>query len=209
MIKTILFDFDGTIADTIQSSIEILNFLSLKYGFGNIDEEELRTRNLQDIIKERHISLLSLPRIVKEYMSLSQKKILLQNPIKNITQLLHELNNSGYELNIITSNSVESVTIFLKKHDLFFFHHIYSDKSIFGKHVIISRFLKKFQIKKKEVFYVGDEIRDIDAAHKAGIKVISVPWGLNSKEALKQYKPDYVVNQPEEIVSVLKIIKSL
>jgi phosphoglycolate phosphatase len=209
MIKTVIFDFDGTIADTFYSSIEILNSLSDTYGFkkfGNEEIKKLRSKSMRDIVKELHISLFKMPSVIKDFTSRAKKTITSQNPVNNIPQLLHELHSKGYDLNIITSNTVENVSIFLNKHNLTFFSHIYSDESLFGKDIVISRFLRKYQINNDDAIYVGDEIRDIEAAHKVKIKIIAVTWGFNSEEALHRYSPDYVVNQPKQISDILKTI---
>jgi len=209
MVRTIIFDFDGTIADTLQSSITAINSLANKYGFRKVTKEEVRSEGTQEIIKDRHISLFKLPKLLKDYTTLVQKQITSQHPIDQMPQLLAELNQSGLDLSIITSNSVENVSIFLNKHNLTFFKHIYSDTSVFGKNIVISRFLTKYKLKNEETIYVGDELRDIAAAHKAKIKIISVTWGFNSKEALKSDSPDYLVNKPNQIAEILGGINSL
>jgi phosphoglycolate phosphatase-like HAD superfamily hydrolase len=54
-----------------------------------------------------------------------------------------------------------------------------------------------------EVIYVGDEIRDIEAAKRSKIPVISVTWGFNGTAILQQYQPDYLVHKPQEIIQLL------
>jgi phosphoglycolate phosphatase len=211
MTKTIIFDFDGTVADTFESSIETLNTLADKYGFKKFEKEEikkLRSKSMQEIVKDLHIPLLKLPAAIHDFTSSAQKTICSQQPINEIPQLLHELNAKSYDLNIITSNSVENVSLFLMKHRLNVFNHIYSDRSLFGKHILISKFLKKYQINSEDALYVGDEIRDIEAAHKANIKIISVTWGFNSEEALQRSFPDYIINQPKDMLGILERINS-
>jgi len=54
---------------------------------------------------------------------------------------------------------------------------------------------------KEAVLYVGDELRDIEASRKVGLRVIAVTWGLFGKEALEALNPDAVVETSEELVS--------
>ena len=61
---------------------------------------------------------------------------------------------------------------------------------------------KKFD--KKDVLYVGDETRDITAAKKAKIKVVAVTWGFSSRKGLEKYKPDFLIDKPEELLEVVK-----
>ena len=56
------------------------------------------------------------------------------------------------------------------------------------------------------VLYVGDEVRDIEAAKKAGIRIAAVTWGYNSKKALEAYKPDYLVTKPEELLQICAVL---
>jgi phosphoglycolate phosphatase len=92
--KTIIFDFDGTIADTFSSSIEIINSLANKFGFKKFENEEiekLRSKNMQDIVKEFHIPFFKLPSMINSFTSLAQKTIPSQRPVNNISLLLKEL----------------------------------------------------------------------------------------------------------------------
>ena len=116
-----------------------------------------------------------------------------------ITQLIAH----AYSLSIVTSNTKEAVTEFLTKQQLNYFDHIYSDKSLFGKHVVLDNFIKKHSINRDEAIYIGDEIRDIEAAHKAHLKIIAVTWGFNSKAGLVKYHPDYLIDSPQELFATL------
>ena len=71
---------------------------------------------------------------------------------------------------------------------------------------ITNRLSVEFGYKKakaEEIVYIGDEIRDINAAKKAKVKVIAVTWGFNSKEVLSEYQPDALVDQPQELIEVI------
>ena len=47
---------------------------------------------------------------------------------------------------------------------------------------------------------IGDEVRDVDAAHKAGIDSMAVSWGFNSIELLESSAPTHLVHSPEELI---------
>jgi phosphoglycolate phosphatase len=57
---------------------------------------------------------------------------------------------------------------------------------------------------RNHVLYIGDETRDIEAAHKAGVRVAAVTWGYNNAEMLKRFSPDYLVSRPHELLSLEK-----
>jgi HAD superfamily hydrolase (TIGR01509 family) len=120
-----------------------------------------------------------------------------------IKEVLLELKKRGFQLGIITSNSRENVWTSLEKNGLQdTFTFIYSG-STFGKHKVINKWLRIENINPEQVVYVGDEIRDIDAAKKTGIKVIAVGWGFNSQEALAAHNPDFLIERPHELIEIM------
>jgi CRISPR-associated protein Cas8b1/Cst1 subtype I-B len=68
---------------------------------------------------------------------------------------------------------------------------------------IIKKVIKKDNTKYEKIFYVGDETRDIEAAKKAGIQSIAVSWGYLSREILEKYKPDYIIDNPKELLDII------
>lgn len=206
--KVIIFDFDGTIADTVDALVSIANRLAVQFGYVQITPEELgllRNFTSREIIKYSGISVFKIPFLVKKVKSELKDKIHEFKPIAGIQEALIELDKAGYKLGIITSNSQENVTEFLRNNKLdTLFDFIYSGVTIFGKTTIINNVLKQKQFKSQEVIYVGDETRDIEASKKANIKVIAVSWGFNSPEVLAKQKPDFLIHKPSELLTVIK-----
>lgn len=207
MLKTFIFDFDGTLADTFELNLQIVNLWAKKYGYipVQIDElDSLRTKTIRQIFAERHIPILKLPFIVRDIRSSMIDKIPEIKPFDGLATVLAELKQREISLCVITSNSTENVEAFLKNNGIQFFKHIYSAKDTFGKDKVISKFMKQFGIDPQEAVYVGDEVRDIEAAHKAGIKIASVTWGYNAESILKTYQPDYLIRKPQELISIIE-----
>ncbi|MBI1242792.1 HAD-IA family hydrolase [Umezakia ovalisporum] len=206
--KVIIFDFDGTIADTVDALVSIANRLALEFGYIQITPDQLallRNFTSREIIKYSGISLFKIPFLLKKVKGELKHKIREFKPIPGISAALMELQNEGYRLGIITSNSEDNVTDFLKNNELDqLFDFIYSGVTIFGKTTIINNVLRQKQLKTQEVIYVGDETRDIEASKKANIKVIAVTWGFNSPEALAKQNPDFLINQPTELLEAIK-----
>jgi len=206
--KVIIFDFDGTIADTLDALVNIANHLAVEFGYTPITMEELaylRNLNSRQIIKYSGISLLKIPFLVKKVKSELKGKIHELKPIVGIKESLAALRDEEHRLGIITSNSADNVMDFLKNNDLeMFFDFIYSGVTIFGKTTIINNALKQNNLSSQQVIYVGDETRDIEASKKANIKVIAVAWGFNSHEVLAKQNPDFLIHQPKELLQVIK-----
>ncbi|EAZ89104.1 HAD-IIIC family phosphatase [Crocosphaera chwakensis] len=206
-LKVIVFDFDGTLADTYEAFITIANSLSEEFGYKPVDEQEqekLKNLSARDLIKHSEISPLKIPFVLKRVKSELNHKIKDLEPIKEIPTCVKQLKNKGYTLGIITSNAEDNVISFLQNHELDqFFDFIYTGSTLFGKHKIIKKLLKEKQLLPHEFIYIGDETRDINSAKKSHVKCIGVTWGFNSSEALAKEKPDFLINHPNELITIL------
>ena len=206
MTKVIIFDFDGTLADTIDILLSITNRLSAEFGFKSATKEELaQLRNLTSwqILKYSGISIFKFPLLIRKLKAELRSEIPTIQLFSGIKEVLLELKKLGFQLGIITSNSRENVLASLENNNLQdTFTFIYSS-STFGKHKVIDRWLKREHINPEQVVYVGDEVRDIDAAKKTGIKIISVGWGFNSQEALAAHNPDFLIERPQELIEIM------
>ncbi len=206
MTKVIIFDFDGTLADTIDILLSITNRLSAEFGFKSATKEEVaQLSNLTSwqILKYSGISIFKFPLLIRKLKAELRSEIPTIQLFSGIKEVLLELKKLGFQLGIITSNSRENVLVLLEINGLQdSFTFIYSG-STFGKHKVINRWLKREQINPEKVIYVGDEVRDIDAAKKTGIKIIAVGWGFNSQEALAAQNPDFLIERPQELIEIM------
>lgn len=205
-LKLVLFDFDGTIADTFKLGVEISNKLALRYNYGIITpekEEYCRGKTGKEILKEAGISFYKLPFVVSSFKKEFSKVISQLKPFAEIDKVLSEI-SKYFELGVITSNSAENVEMFMQKYGFKdYFSFIISSKKLFGKAKIFSKILKEKHLSNGEVIYIGDETRDIEAAKKKNIKIISVSWGFNSVELLRKFSPDFLAEKPNDIIKIL------
>lgn len=206
-IKVILFDFDGTLADTFDAIVRITNDLAGEFGYKPTTLEDiaiLRNLSSREIVKKSGVSIFKIPFILKRVKNRLHNNIQQINSISGIRETLWELKNNGRILGILTSNSEDNVSFFLKKHNMQeFFSFIYSESTLFSKHRVIRKFLNQNNLKPEEVIYVGDETRDVEACKKISIKVIAVSWGFNSREALARHNPDFLIDAPSELLEVV------
>ncbi len=206
MTKVIIFDFDGTLADTIDILLSITNRLSAEFGFKSATKEELAqlsNLNSWQILQYSGISIFKFPLLIRRLKAELHSQVPHIQLFPGIKEVLLELKKRGFQLGIITSNSRENVLGALEKNGLQdTFTFIYSG-STFGKHKVINKWLKIENIHTEKVVYVGDEIRDIDAAKKTGIKVIAVGWGFNSPQALAAQNPNFLIERPQELINIM------
>lgn len=207
-IKTIIFDFDGTIADTYQAIINITNNLAPDFGYAPVSEAELlelQKLSSREVIKKSKIPFWKIPFLLRRVQTELSQVIATLKLIDEVSPVLQELNKRGYHLAIVTSNSDENVRCFLENNQLLnIFSLIYSGIPIFGKHRIIKKLLAKNQWDSEEVIYVGDETRDIEAARKCQIRIVSVTWGFSSQSLLQAHHPDFLIEKPSELLDLLE-----
>ncbi len=208
MRKTIIFDFDGTLADTLNTGVALYNSIAHEYEclpvpLSKVDE--LRDRRPQEFLQDYGVTFFKLPKILLRMREELNSKMRTIKAIPHIIEELIKIKSDKYSLGILTSNSHDNVKSFLQRNEVDkLFDFIFSEKHLFGKHKAINRLLKKNNLIKDDVIYVADETRDIEAAHKSGIKIISVAWGFNTKEALARSKPDALINEPNELLLAIE-----
>jgi len=204
-ISTIIFDFDGTLVDSLIPSIEIYNQLAIEFKLKPLKMTEIKElRNMSGIeaYKKSGITITKLPFVMAKARKLFENYI---NDIKlvgNLRETLIKLKEKGLVLGILSSNTNENIEEYLEKNSLKCFDFIYSGRNIFGKDKVMKKLLKDKKLSSGTTVYVGDEVRDIDAAKKAGIKIAAVDWGFNSKMALEKAKPDWLISKPGDLLSL-------
>jgi len=206
-IKYIIFDFDGTLADTLKFAIMISNKLSDRFNYKKITDDKLdnyRGMSAQELVKNSGIKYYKIPFVAKQF-KVEFKKVLDQlQAFPEIPAVLKELSKS-FKLGILTSNAVENVNFFLKSNGLSeYITFVNTQSRLYGKHISLRKIMTKYDLQKENIIYVGDETRDIEATKKMGIKSISVTWGFNTKKILNLFSPDFIVDSPKEIIELMK-----
>ena len=204
--QLVVFDFDGTLADTFHDSFQILNILAEEFGFQKLPSEGLlsaRDLSTRGLMKQLGIPRMKLHRISKRGTEEMSKRMPHIQPFHDLLLVVRQLHAAGFRLGILTSNSEPNVTAFLQQYDLQIFEFIKSSSKLLGKGSVIRKMLKEFQLDPSDVLFVGDEMRDIEAAQETGIHMAAVTWGYNSRSAIQALEPDYLIESPSQIISLL------
>ncbi len=202
----LIFDFDGTLADTLSAIIKLINGHAQEYQIkplGEKDVESLRGMSNLDIIRKYHIPLMKLPSLILRTQKELHQKIDQVELFPGIRDLVLGLKRRMFRLGILTSNSRENVQKLLRARDLDVFDFIHSESNFFGKTRALLHLLHKHGLGKDDVIYVGDEIRDIEACYHAQVAVIAVSWGFHRKALLRAKNPTFLVDSPVEIENIV------
>ena len=202
--KVLLFDFDGTVADTRTMALRILNELSEEFRFRARPEEELpeaRNMTTQKLIRHLGIRRWRVPKIARRGLVKFHERIHQVEPILNVPAILQQLHERGFRLGILTSNSEDNVSAFLKHHQITCFEFLRSSSKLFGKSREIRRIMKEHHLQPEDLIYIGDETRDIEASHSTAIRIAAVTWGYNSAEVLCSMNPEFLFDRPEQLLA--------
>ena len=205
MNKCVTFDFDGTIVDTKMIFADIYNnCLAARYGGRKVvpeDYQKLKKLSLIEKIQFLQISPIKIPLFVKALRKEVGGRIEIFPLFDGVENVLKNLKEKGYTIAIISTNRAKNIRRFLSLKNINLVEHVYSDigASFFVKSRTIKRFLRKTGTLNENFIYVGDEVRDIEACRDAGVKIISVTWGWDPYDAVKEGKPDFIADEPQDI----------
>jgi len=203
--KYIIFDFDGTIADTIPVMRTIAQQIADEGSYGlKLTEEHwawVRDHRLTEIPAKFGVPLYKVPGLILRGRELIRKQIVAVPLCKGVGEMIDTLKKNGYQCGILSSSKRDMIQEFLLMHQMVDeFGFVHSELNLFGKDKALISLMKQNHFPLTETVYVGDEVRDYEACQKIGLDCISVTWGLNSRRALEEARSKTIVDTPTELM---------
>lgn len=200
-----LLDFDGTLADTYRVFVSALEHVVRQHGLRAIPPEELeafRSQHGRMLMQRLGVSWWSLPAVAASMMravTAARHEIRL---FPGIAQALHQLDQAGVTLAIVSTNSEDNVRAVLgDAAGLVRFYEC--GAGVFGKRAKFLRVLRRSGIDRRQAVAVGDELRDLEAARQARIDFAGVAWGFTTAEALAGARPRMMIDAPQSLARAL------
>jgi phosphoglycolate phosphatase len=203
--SVVIWDFDGTLADTLPLWLAVYNREAVHNGWQVIDDpQQFRDLPMQAIPKQLKIPWWRVPLLMRSVLASQSRLMGSVSLFPGIHELLASCQARRIMSGIVSTNTVENVRRCLGVSDATrFFEFIEGSSGLLAKKRALRRALRRHALDRRQIVYVGDEVRDIVAARGTGIDVAAVTWGLNSSRMLRQHDPTYLVDDTGHLESVL------
>jgi len=204
--RLVIFDSDGTLADTLPWMRGVFNELAEEHGFRRVEPHDYdRFCGLHGgaLLRELGLPLWKLPRVVSSMRRRMSEHTGKFSLFPGIPEVLTRLAAGGVQLAVVSSNSRENVERVLGPDNARLMTHFACGVSMLGKAARLRQVIRRSAVAPSEAIYIGDEIRDAEAAERAGIAFGVVTWGLHRQEILCRQNPAEIFTTVQAIADRL------
>lgn len=201
--RLVIFDFDGTLADSFPWFLRTLNLVAADHGLRQVtktDIDTLRDRPTRDILRFLGVRPWQLPALARDLRRRSAQATDIAL-FPDAARIISAFRGAGAATAIVSSNGEDSVRRLLgpvaAEVDRFD-----CGTSLFGKASRFRGLARRFALDPRDILAVGDEVRDIEAARAVGVHAAAVTWGYASAAALEREQPTYLITSPEELIAL-------
>jgi len=206
-IDTAIFDFDGTIADSANVSLETLAEVLHRPPFTPEQITDFQTLPTRTNMKNLGIKTWQLPYLLMQGRRISAKKMDQVEIFDGMPEAIRQLDEEDYGLYVLSTNSLQNITNLLDRNGLGDnMTGIRAGAGMFNKAKRLAALMKRESLIANQCVYVADEVRDIEAARRVGMKCLAVEWGFHAPQALADNHPDALVASPADLVGAVQAL---
>jgi phosphoglycolate phosphatase len=206
IVRLAIFDLDGTLADTYPWFVGALDEAAQRFGFHRPDaaeREALRRCGSREILHRLGVPLWKVPAIARHMRAAKASAHGTIPLFPGIDGMLSRLSGAGIRLAMVSSDAEENVRATLGPANAALISHYACQAPLFGKPAHLRRVLKLSGVAARDAIYIGDEVRDAEAARRVGMAFGAVAWGFAAAEALQAEVPAAMFESIDAIADLL------
>src|SRR5579885_1166157 len=167
----VVFDFDGTLADSLGVALATYNRIAPGLGLRPIEDvEAARTTPTRQLLKRLGVRFWRLPRIIRAFQAAAAEHAGDLRLHDGVAAVLAGLRGRGHRLGILSSNREDAIRACLRANGIEeLFDFVIGYPKLFGKAKALRRVLKQEKLDRGALLFVGDELRDLEAGRKAKV----------------------------------------
>lgn len=208
--KALIWDFDGTIADSLNNFLTAFNAVAPRYGIKTIAPQEIetvRSMAVHDLLKRQGVAWYQLPFFIRSVKAQAESQVSHLPAHKGVPALIKKLHEQGYKLFITSSNDLSAIQAFLVTHGIDkcfidIYHASFLDTLYKSRK--LKKLMSKHNLTNGKTLYIGDEQRDVQAAQASRVPIACVTWGFNTPSFLAEQNPTYVVSRVEDLEVIIE-----
>lgn len=199
--KLVIFDLDGTLLDSFPWFLSVVNDVAGTHGFRRValhEVEELRGKGSRELVEFLEVPFWQIPAIARDMRRMKTERLKDIPLFTGVDRMLRHFSEAGVVTAMVSSDSEDNVRAALgdaTRH----ITHFDCGASLFGKAAKYKAVLKRTGIPASDAISIGDEVRDGEAAQKAGIAFGAVSWGYATPAALAKTSPTLTFASIEDI----------
>ena len=193
----IIFDFDGTLADSAEWFFDALDDAAEAFGFLKVTPaavEQLHAFGMKEMLRAIEVPLDRLSAIEEHMRHRGSENIAALRLFEGVPEVLTALRLRGAKLAVVSSNAESVVRTVLGPTLAGYMDGFGCSAPAFGKEAKLLETITRFGVEASRAIYVGDEVRDIEAAQAVGMASAAVAWGFMAPNALERLKPSMIID---------------
>jgi phosphoglycolate phosphatase len=204
--KAVIFDFDGTLADTEGYLRQIYVDIASEKKWISLDKRKFRhlfTASIWDAAMWSRFRPWRLAHLVNQSRLRLQARSDDIKVFEGMKQIIKDLDAAGYDIYALSRNWQSTVQLVVDKNGLSDIVTVMEKPGFFSKHKSVKKLLAQKKYLHEQTWMVGDEVRDLYAAKRAGVPFIAVTWGFQDQKTLKAFKPTALAKTPLDIYKII------